>query len=70
MGPGHSEGPEPSRVENSDPMREAGAANRRKLLLRFGQFCVRPTGDSYGRTTHAPEQRFNGANLTATLEVG
>jgi hypothetical protein len=25
-------------------MREAGAANRRKLLLRFGQFCARPTG--------------------------
>ena len=27
-------------------MREAGAPNTRKLLLRFGQLCARPTGDS------------------------
>ena len=32
--------------------------------------CARPTGDSYGRTTNAPAQRFDGANLRATLEVG
>jgi hypothetical protein len=32
--------------------------------------CARPTGDSYGRTTHAPAQCFNGAKLRATLEVG
>src|SRR5215218_3803822 len=31
-GPGYSEGPEPSRPESSDPMREAGAPNTRKLL--------------------------------------
>jgi hypothetical protein len=29
-----------------------------------------PTGDSYGRTSEPHEQRFNGTNLTATLEVG
>jgi hypothetical protein len=51
-------------------MREAGVANRRKLLLRFGQFCARPTGDRYSRTTDAPAQRFNGTNLRETLEVG
>jgi hypothetical protein len=51
-------------------MREAGAANGRKLLLRFGQFCARPTGEGYGRTTDTPEQRFNGVNLRETLEVG
>src|SRR5215204_7459427 len=32
--------------------------------------CARSTGDSYGRTTDACEQRFNSENLTATLEVG
>jgi len=31
---------------------------------------ARSTGDSYGRTTDACEQRFNSENLTATLEVG
>jgi hypothetical protein len=51
-------------------MREAGAPNTRKLLLRFGIGCARPTGDTHGRTTDAPAQRFNGANLRATLEVG
>jgi hypothetical protein len=51
-------------------MREAGALNTRKLLLRFGQLCARPTGGSHGLTTDAHEQRFNGTNLTATLEVG
>ena len=50
-------------------MREAGAPNTRKLLQSFGQ-CARPTGDSYGRTTEAHEQRFDGTNLTETLEVG
>jgi muconolactone delta-isomerase len=34
-----------------------GAPNTRKLLQCFGQ-CARPTGDSYGRTTEAHEQRF------------
>ena len=38
-------GPEPSRPGSPDPMREAGAANKRKLLLRIGQFCARPTGE-------------------------
>ena len=36
----------------------------------FGKGCARPTEYSYGRTTEAHEQRFNGTNLTATLEVG
>jgi hypothetical protein len=70
FGVGQSEEPEPECYGGSDPMREAGAANRRKLLLRFGQFCARPTGYIHGRTIDAPEQRFNGANLRATLEVG
>ena len=35
------EGPEPVCHGSSDPMREAGAPNTRKLLLRFGQ-CARP----------------------------
>ena len=51
-------------------MREAGAPNTRKLLLRFRIGCARPTGDSYGRTSDAAEQRFNGVNLRAALEVG
>jgi hypothetical protein len=51
-------------------MRKAGAANRRKLLLRFGQFCGRPTEDGHNRTTDAPAQRFNCVNLRGTLEVG
>ena len=37
---------------------------------RYVERCARPTGDSYGLTTEAHEQRFNGTNLTATLEVG
>ena len=37
-----SEGPEPRRLESSDPMREAGAANRRKLFLRLGKRAVPP----------------------------
>jgi hypothetical protein len=51
-------------------MREAGAANSRKLLLRLGKSCAHPTGDGHDRTTDAPAQRFNGAKLRATLEVG
>jgi hypothetical protein len=51
-------------------MREAGAPNTRKLLLRLVSWCARLTGDSYGRTTDSSAQRFNGANLRATLEVG
>jgi hypothetical protein len=51
-------------------VREAGAPITRKLLLRFGQECAHPTGGSHGRTTKAPAQRFNGAKLRATLEVG
>src|SRR5215217_7096243 len=55
---------------SSDPMREAGEPNTRKLLLRLVSWCARPTGDSYSRTTDPPAQHFNGANLRATLEVG
>jgi hypothetical protein len=36
----------------------------------LGMECARPTGGSHGRTTDAPEQRFNGVNLRAPLEVG
>jgi len=51
-------------------MREAGAPNTRKLLLRLEKSCAHPTGDGHDRTTDAPEQRFNDVNLKATLEVG
>ena len=36
----------------------------------LGKECARPTGGRHGRTTDAPEQRFNGVNLRGTLEVG
>jgi hypothetical protein len=36
----------------------------------LGMECARPTGDTHGRTTDAPEQHFNGTNLRETLEVG
>src|SRR5215218_2095979 len=36
----------------------------------LGKECARPTGGRHGRTTNAAAQRFNGANLRATLEVG
>jgi hypothetical protein len=51
-------------------MREAGAPNTRKLLLRLGKSCAHPTGDGHDRTTDALAQRFTGVNLRATLEVG
>jgi hypothetical protein len=53
---------------NSDPMREAGEPST-DVVVSVG-CCARPTGDSYGRTTDAPAQRFNGVNLRGTLEVG
>jgi hypothetical protein len=40
------------------------------LLAARDVGCARPTGGNHGRTTDAPEQRFNGLNLRATLEVG
>src|SRR5215211_4884713 len=65
-----AEGPEPSRLESSDPMREAGATSTGGLLAARYIEGAHPTGDSYSRTTDAPAQRFNDANLKATLEVG
>ena len=41
-----------------------------RVNTALGKECARPTGGSHALTTDAPEQRFNGANLTATLEVG
>ena len=70
FGVGQSKGPKPGCHGSSDPMIEAGAPNTRKLEVCFGNRCARPTGYGYGRTTDAPAQRFNGANLRATLEVG
>src|SRR5215208_5684339 len=52
------------------PYERSRCANTRKLLLRLVSWCARLTGDSYGRTTDAPSQRFNGVNLRAALEVG
>jgi hypothetical protein len=51
-------------------MREAGAPSTEVVeSVRFAE-RARPTGGSHARTTEAPAQCFNGANLTATLEVG
>jgi hypothetical protein len=49
-------------------MREAGVPSTWSVTA-LAEYA-RPTGDSYGRTTNAPAQRFDGANLRATLEVG
>jgi hypothetical protein len=67
--PGKAKGQSPVRG-SSDPMREAGAANRKKLLPRLRKSCAHPTGDGHDRTTDALAQRFIGAKLRATLEVG
>jgi hypothetical protein len=40
------------------------------MLLRLRKSRAHPTGDGHDRTTDALAQRFNGANLRATLEVG
>src|SRR5918993_3037821 len=52
--------------ESSNLMREAGAPSTSGKW----KSCTRPTGDGHDRTTNAPAQRFNGAILRATLEVG
>jgi hypothetical protein len=58
-------------VEAPTPLPERSrCAEHEEVVGVFWVGCARPTGDSYGRTTNAPEQRFNGVNLTATLEVG
>ena len=68
---GQSEGPEPSWTGSSDPMRVAGLPSTSgKWKSCVMECCARPTGGSHGRTTEAPEQRFNGVNLRGTLEVG
>jgi hypothetical protein len=48
-------------------MRETGAPSTEEAV---SVSCARPTGGRHGRTTDAPEQRFNGVNLRGTLEVG
>jgi hypothetical protein len=63
--------PYPGRCGSSDPMREAGLPSTSgKWKSCVMECCARPTGDSHGRTTDVPKQRFNGTNLRATLEVG
>ena len=52
------------------PYDSRSCCTRQVLYERIEGHCARPTGDSYGRTTDAPAQRFNGAKLRATLEVG
>src|ERR671911_2618563 len=66
----HDKGPEPSRLESSDPMREAGAPNTVKLLLRFRYRCARPTGGSHGRITDGPAQRREDAKQRPRCVTG
>ena len=49
-------------------MREAGEPST-DVVVSVGMLCASHRG-SHGRTTNAPAQRFNVANLRATLEVG
>ena len=52
-------------------MREAGLPSTSgKWKSYVTECCACLTGGSHGLTTDAPEQRFNGVNLRATLEVG
>jgi hypothetical protein len=60
----HSKRSEPSRLESSDPMREAGATSTLRNVIRLSIVqgcCARPTGGSHGRTTDACTQRFKDA---------
>jgi hypothetical protein len=71
IGLGQSEGPEESRLRKLRPYErsrctEHGVSGNSAL----GKECARPTGGRHGRITDAPAQRFNAANLRATLEVG
>jgi hypothetical protein len=69
LGRGKVKGRSPDRM-SSGSMREAGAPSTEVVVLALWVGCARPTGGSHGRTPGAPEQRFNGVNLRATLEVG
>jgi hypothetical protein len=69
LGVGQSEGPEPYWLSYSDPDRSRCAEHEEVVEVCVGKWCARPTEYSYGRTTDAPAQGFNGANLRATLEV-
>ena len=58
-------------VEAPTPLPERSrCAEHEEVVGVFWVGCARTTDDSYGRTTDAPEQRFNGVNLRETLEVG
>src|SRR5215211_6283339 len=61
IGVGQSQGPEPSRLESSDPMREAGGAEHERVVEYCLRSCARPTGCKHGRTIRGPAQRFEGA---------
>src|SRR5215204_1885152 len=50
-----------------NPVHRAHRESGRVVVQRC---CARPTGGRHGRTTNAPAQRFNGTNLSETLEVG
>jgi hypothetical protein len=75
-GLGHRDGAEPKgqspvRGGSSDPMNRSRCDEHGGPLVDPADIgCARPTGGSHGRTTDAPEQRFNGVNLRDTLEVG
>jgi len=67
---GQSEGSEPSRLESSGPMREAGATSTLRNVTRLSVVqgcCARPTGGSHGRTIRGPAQRRGGAKLRPRL---
>jgi hypothetical protein len=46
------------------PYERSRCAEHKEVDVCLGKRCARPTEYSYGRTTNAPAQRFNGANLT------
>jgi hypothetical protein len=53
----HTKGPEPSRLESSDPMIEASEPSTEDVSGMRYVACARPTGGSYRRTTRGPAQR-------------
>jgi hypothetical protein len=71
FGVGQSEGSEPSSLRKLRPYERSRCTEHGvRGNSALGKEYARPTGGRHGRTTDAPEQRFNGANLRETLEVG
>jgi len=66
----YARGSEPSSLESAPTLGEKPVGRARGAKVCHPKRRARPTGIAHGRTTDAPEQRFNGANLRETLEVG